>query len=79
MLWLGLIVTGVFATFGALEYIGDYYGGGYRGYSEGTYANGTTIECGGFTSCGAENSYHTAIQKKGIVIAVGAAMSFTVL
>ncbi|CAD6591275.1 MAG: hypothetical protein ASARMPRED_005290 [Alectoria sarmentosa] len=61
------------------------FGGGT--YSNGTQyeyaANGTTVpvtnQCGGFTTCAAMDQYISAIQHKGIVIAVGASMAFIVL
>ena len=64
---------------------GSGFGGGT--YSNGTQyeytANGTTVpvtnQCGGFSTCAAMDQYISAIQHKGIVIAVGASMAFIVL
>lgn len=65
------------------------------GYGVGTYsngaqfeytANGTTVpltsqssQCGGFATCAARDQYLSAVQHKGVVVAVGAAMTFVVL
>lgn len=66
---------------------GSVYGGGT--YSNGTQyeytANGTTVpvtnqsQCDGFTTCAARDQYVSAIQHKGVVVAVGASMAFVVL
>ena len=102
LLWLGLLVTGGFATLGSVNYFyyspdDDYYGSYDRdlGYGGGTYSNGTQFEytangtmvpvtnsasqCGDFTSCAARDQFVSAVQHRGVVIAVGAAMAFVVL
>ena len=84
VLWLSFAVTGSFATIGILDYLGpypgdDFYEGYYGGGYGGTFSNGTTIACEGFSNCGAETSYYNALRHKGIVIAVGCAMQFIVL
>ncbi len=65
---------------------GDSYGtftnssGTWYQLPDGTLANQTTAhDCGGFSSCSAAQQYAQSIQRKGIIIAVGAAMSFVVL
>lgn len=99
ILWLGLLITGGFATLGSVTYIyyspdDDYYDGDL-GYGGGTYSNGTQYEytangtiipltnsasqCGDFTSCAARDQFVSAVQHRGVVIAVGAAMVFIVL
>lgn len=98
LLWLGLIVTGTFATVGAEDYFwwhtNEYenegnlatesYGNGssYFIFPNGTVSNTSTPSsslCEGFTSCAAQDSYNSAVNRKGVIIAVGAAMSFIVL
>ena len=62
------------------------------GYGGGTYSNATqynyttngttapvTSQCGGFTTCAESNQYASAIQHKGVVIAVAASMALVVL
>ena len=101
LLWLGLLVTGGFATLGSVNYFyyypddNDYSYDGDLGYGGGTYSNGTQYEytangtiipvtssagqCGDFTSCAARDQFVSAVQHRGVVIAVGAAMAFVVL
>ena len=73
-------------------YDGDSYYEG-SGYGGGTYSNGTrweytangtvivptTNDCGGFATCAARDQYVSAVQHKGVVVAVGASMAFVVL
>ena len=100
LLWLGLLFTGAFATFGATNNlyfsasdIDTYDNGSEDGigtFSNGTQyeytANGTivpvtnqSLQCGGFTTCAARDQYVSAVQHRGVVIAVGASMAFVVL
>ena len=101
ILWLGLLVTGGFATLGSVNYFyyspddDDNYYDDDLGYGGGTYSNGTnfdytangtmvpvtnsTSQCGDFTSCAARDQFVSAVQHRGVVIAVGAAMAFVVL
>lgn len=49
---------------------------------DGTLSNITSPTynpCEGFTSCAAQGSYYSAVHRKGVIIAVGAAISFIVL
>ncbi|KAF6220593.1 hypothetical protein HO133_003026 [Letharia lupina] len=100
LLWLGLIVTGTFATVGAGNYFW-WYPNDYDNYNQGgpvtesddnsssyfifpnsTVSNATSTTsdlCESFTSCAAQKSYNDAVNRKGTVIAVGAALSFVVL
>lgn len=68
------------------EDVDSPYGGG--SYNNGTQfeytANGTMVPvnsstCVGFTTCAERNHYVSAINHKGVVIAVGASMAFVVL
>lgn len=74
VLWLGLLVTGIFETFAAL---------GYSWWSEPSYAySSSTIDddpCDPFKSCDAQTEYYDAMMQKGAVVVVGAAMSYLVL
>ena len=95
VLWLGLLVMGSLATIGATAFFLNYPGEFDYGYnpgdsdeissnSSGTY-NATlpnqtiTEDCGVFSSCAAEKQYNYDVQQKGIITAVGAAMSLVVL
>lgn len=101
LLWLGLTVTGTFATLGAETYFW-WYPADYANYNQpsidtGSYdssspyyifPNGTTgttspssnpCSGSGFTSCTAQNAYNSALKRKGVTIAVGAAIGFVVL
>lgn len=97
LLWLGLAVTGAFATVGAENYFWwdpvdyDNYNDGSVVYENGTAyfvsPNGTLSNttspslnpCEGFSTCAAQQASYNAVNHKGIVIAVGAAISFIVL
>ena len=99
VLWLGLIVTGLAALAGMLNYFayypGEYDNGDNSGDSYGTFSNSSgtwytlpdgslvnqTIahDCGGFSTCSAQDQFYNAIQHKGVIIAVGAAMNFVLV
>ncbi|KAL9072403.1 MAG: hypothetical protein Q9161_003573 [Pseudevernia consocians] len=88
LLWLGLIVTGIFATVGAETYFwwypNDYASDqddspAYLTLPNGTVIGTTSDPCQGFTSCAAQQSYNGAVNRKGVIIAVGAALGFIVL
>ena len=80
------------ATFGATNYLFySAYDDG-EGFGDGTYSNGTQFEylangttvpvansCDGFSTCAIRDHYVSAIQHKGVVVAVGASMAFVVL
>lgn len=100
LLWLGLLITGGIASFGATNYLyfSAYDTDSYDNGSEdgvGTFSNGTqyqytangtivpvtnqSSQCGGFSTCAARDQYVSAVQHRGVVIAVGASMAFVVL
>lgn len=73
---------------------GDYSYYDYGPYGGGTYSNGTSYQytatgtripgpadtqCGGFTTCEAQQQYFSSLRKKGVIVAVGASMAFVLL
>ena len=76
-----------FNAYDNYDYDGDSpYGGGT--YTNGTQfqytANGTMVpvtnsQCDGFATCADRDRFVSAVQHKGVIIAIGAAMAFLVL
>ena len=94
VLWLGLLATGVIASFGAnlllWEYAVDGHSGKFDGSEYGEYSNQTYYQkypngtekiapCPGFVSCEADKGYTGAVHAKGVVIATGIATTLIVM
>ena len=93
ILWIILLLTGIFASAAAASYIssfgveqGDYYDTDAvlsNGTHVTTLQNGTEVldpnQCAPFLNCGDVSAYNTAIYHKGVVIAVGVAFTFIVM
>ena len=92
VLWLGLLITGLIATFAVQAYVSDNPDGYASEDSTETYANGTTITfapngtvlanpspCDPFQNCDAKTAFEAGLKHKGIVCAAGVTFTFILM